>query len=137
MYIVDLCNRIAIFVDNIIYFIYKMKSSFNIKQILNFPPLPLCPCQSKHIHKTTDIMRSNKQNFSSSVLRRSSTSQPPHHDLIDSESPPQHLLADPLSMLGMSLETNRCKPNQSFVWCLPFDYNQEKHPFTCKLLFSC
>jgi len=26
--------------------------------------------------------------------------------------------------------TNRCKPNTSFVWCLPQDYNQEKHPFT-------
>ena len=43
--------------------------------------------------------------------------------------------ADPLSVLGMSLETNRCKPNQTYVWCLPYDYNQEKHPFTCK--FKC
>ncbi len=25
-----------------------------------------------------------------------------------------------------------CKPNTSYVWCLPRDYNQEKHPFTCK-----
>merc|ERR1719492_751948 len=39
-------------------------------------------------------------------------------------------MGDPASLLGMSLETNRCKPNQSYVWCLPFDYNQEKHPFT-------
>jgi len=23
-----------------------------------------------------------------------------------------------------------CKPNSSYVWCLPRDYNQEKHPFT-------
>jgi len=30
----------------------------------------------------------------------------------------------------MSLDTNRCKPNTSFIWCLPQDYNQEKHPFT-------
>ena len=39
--------------------------------------------------------------------------------------------SDPLQM--MSLDTNRCKPNASFIWCLPQDYNQEKHPFTCKL----
>ena len=39
--------------------------------------------------------------------------------------------SDPLSLLS-SLETNRCKPNRTFVWCLPFDYNQEKHPFSCK-----
>ena len=32
--------------------------------------------------------------------------------------------------------TNRCKPNTSFVWCLPQDYNQEKHPFTCKSVSS-
>ena len=32
-----------------------------------------------------------------------------------------------------SLDTNKCKPNTSFIWCLPQDYNQEKHPFTCKI----
>ena len=47
----------------------------------------------------------------------------------------QTLMGDPLSVLGMSLETNRCKPNQTYIWCLPFDYNQEKHPFTCELLW--
>ena len=31
-----------------------------------------------------------------------------------------------------SLDTNVCKPNTSFIWCLPPDYNQEKHPFTCE-----
>jgi len=31
---------------------------------------------------------------------------------------------------GMSFDTNRCKPNHTFTWCLPHDYNQEKHPFT-------
>ena len=46
----------------------------------------------------------------------------------------QTLMGDPLSVLGMSLETNRCKPNQTYIWCLPFDYNQEKHPFTCELV---
>ena len=25
-----------------------------------------------------------------------------------------------------------CNPNVSYVWCLPRDYNREKHPFTCK-----
>lgn len=29
-----------------------------------------------------------------------------------------------------SHDTNTCKPNSSFIWCLPHDYNQEKHPFT-------
>ena len=33
---------------------------------------------------------------------------------------------------GLNLDINRCKPNVSYVWCLPKDYNQEKHPFTCK-----
>jgi len=33
----------------------------------------------------------------------------------------------------LSLDTNsRCRANESFVWCLPADYNQEKHPFTCQ-----
>ena len=32
-----------------------------------------------------------------------------------------------------SLDTNKCKPNTPFIWCLPQDYNQEKHPFTCKI----
>ncbi|XP_023330426.1 uncharacterized protein LOC111702872, partial [Eurytemora carolleeae] len=27
-------------------------------------------------------------------------------------------------------DTNRCKPNSTYVWCLPADYNQEKHPFS-------
>ena len=29
-------------------------------------------------------------------------------------------------------EDNYCRRNNSFVWCLPKDYNQEKHPFTCE-----
>ena len=29
-------------------------------------------------------------------------------------------------------DDNYCKPNVSYVWCLPRDYNQEKHPVTCK-----
>ena len=55
--------------------------------------------------------------FSLLLLGLSRTSELPDHD--------------PLSLLS-SLDTNRCKPNQTFVWCLPFDYNQEKHPFSCK-----
>jgi len=31
---------------------------------------------------------------------------------------------------GLSFDTIMCKPNVSFTWCLPPDYNQEKHPFT-------
>ena len=37
------------------------------------------------------------------------------------------------AFFGLNFDTNRCKPNTSFIWCLPVDYNQEKHPFTCKL----
>ena len=29
----------------------------------------------------------------------------------------------------MLAEDNYCKENISYVWCLPRDYNQEKHPF--------
>ena len=29
-------------------------------------------------------------------------------------------------------DDNYCKPNVSYVWCLPRDYNQEKHPVTCE-----
>ena len=43
---------------------------------------------------------------------------------------------------GLNADTNMCKPDKSFTWCLPPDYNQEKHPFTCKTpppsnLFDC
>merc|ERR1719260_148274 len=31
---------------------------------------------------------------------------------------------------GLNADTNMCKPDKSFTWCLPADYNQEKHPFT-------
>ena len=71
--------------------------------------------------------------FSSAIIGRTCTMQGPSHDFIESESLQQSVMGDPASLLGMSLETNRCKPNQSYVWCLPFDYNQEKHPFTCKI----
>ena len=33
---------------------------------------------------------------------------------------------------GLNADTNMCKPDKAFTWCLPPDYNQEKHPFTCK-----
>ena len=33
--------------------------------------------------------------------------------------------------------SNKCQPNKTFIWCLPVDYNQEKHPFTCKREKSC
>ena len=37
---------------------------------------------------------------------------------------------------GASLShDNNCQVNKTFIWCLPMDYNQEKHPFTCK--FNC
>ena len=71
--------------------------------------------------------------FSSAIIGRTSTMQGPSHDFIESESLQSSMMGDPVSLLGLSLETNRCKPNQSYVWCLPFDYNQEKHPFTCKI----
>ena len=31
-------------------------------------------------------------------------------------------------------DDNYCKTNVSYVWCLPRDYNQEKHPVTCESL---
>ena len=30
-------------------------------------------------------------------------------------------------------DTNHCKPGTQHVWCLPRDYNLEKHPFSCEL----
>ena len=39
--------------------------------------------------------------------------------------------------LGLNFDTNRCKPNNSYIWCLPMDYNQEKHPFTCRYHCIC
>ena len=32
----------------------------------------------------------------------------------------------------VNFDTNKCKPQKNFVWCLPKDYNLEKHPFSCK-----
>jgi len=32
--------------------------------------------------------------------------------------------------MGHNAETNMCKKDKQFTWCLPPDYNQEKHPFT-------
>ena len=29
-------------------------------------------------------------------------------------------------------DTNHCKPGTQHVWCLPRDYNLEKHPFSCE-----
>ena len=68
------------------------------------------------------------------VIKETRTFENPSHHFVESEGTQQSLLGDPLSVLGMSLETNRCKPNQTYIWCLPFDYNQEKHPFTCRFL---
>ena len=33
----------------------------------------------------------------------------------------------------LNLDTNHCKPDTQYVWCLPQDYNLEKHPFSCKI----
>lgn len=30
----------------------------------------------------------------------------------------------------LNLDTNHCKPDTQYVWCLPQDYNLEKHPFS-------
>ena len=50
------------------------------------------------------------------------------------ENKPQDTSQTEVSSIDISsLDTNRCRPNISFIWCLPQDYNQEKHPFTCKL----
>ena len=32
---------------------------------------------------------------------------------------------------GLGGDTNHCKPGTQHVWCLPRDYNLEKHPFSC------
>ena len=34
--------------------------------------------------------------------------------------------------LLQDVNTNVCQLNNSFIWCLPTHYNQEKHPFTCR-----
>ena len=44
---------------------------------------------------------------------------------------------DPAALLGLHFDTNKCKPDTAFVWCLPKDYNQEKHPFTCEYWSAC
>jgi len=47
------------------------------------------------------------------------------------ENKPQDTSQTEVSSIDISsLDTNRCRPNISFIWCLPQDYNQEKHPFT-------
>jgi hypothetical protein len=40
--------------------------------------------------------------------------------------------AGPSQYMGLNADTNMCKPDKESVWCLPPDYNQEKHPFTCE-----
>jgi len=37
---------------------------------------------------------------------------------------------DPNTFFRVNFDTNKCKPNSSFVWCLPKHYNLEKHPFS-------
>merc|ERR1719397_2390927 len=58
---------------------------------------------------------------------------------IGQQDPDPHLVPDqqPIPRLGLepglptsNLDTNRCRANTSFIWCLPPDYNQEKHPFS-------
>ena len=59
----------------------------------------------------------------------------PYQDPVDYHSGQDYAGLDHLdqaAFLGLNFDTNRCKPNTSYVWCLPKDYNQEKHPFTCK-----
>ena len=47
--------------------------------------------------------------------------------------PDQALLSPAVSPgLGHQHDKNKCQPNKTFIWCLPVDYNQEKHPFTCR-----
>ena len=58
------------------------------------------------------------------------------HDPDEKLLPDQILLTGPgpgLGHGGLHHDTsNKCQPNKTFIWCLPVDYNQEKHPFTCK-----
>ena len=50
--------------------------------------------------------------------------------------PDQALLSPAVSPgLGHQHDKNKCQPNKTFIWCLPVDYNQEKHPFTCRCLW--
>ena len=48
--------------------------------------------------------------------------------------PEQILLSDykRVDHLFQEVNTNICQHNNSFIWCLPTHYNQEKHPFTCR-----
>ena len=57
-----------------------------------------------------------------------------------SHDPDEKLLPDQILMTGPGLGQgglhhdtgNKCQPNKTFIWCIPVDYNQEKHPFTCE-----
>ena len=51
--------------------------------------------------------------------------------------PDQILLSDykRVDHLLQEMNTNICQHNNSFIWCLPTHYNQEKHPFTCRQIF--
>jgi len=65
----------------------------------------------------------------SSQFATSSPSREVEERLVHERTTPAY---DPAALadLPVALDTNRCKPNTSYVWCLPSDYNQEKHPFT-------
>ena len=46
---------------------------------------------------------------------------------------PRYGLTEQDGSLLQHLDTNHCHPDTHYVWCLPQDYNLEKHPFSCKL----
>lgn len=54
---------------------------------------------------------------------------------VDSKIIPDQILLSGYKRGDHSLQevnTNICQHNNSFIWCLPTHYNQEKHPFTCR-----
>lgn len=45
-------------------------------------------------------------------------------------TPQMPTMGDMAQFFPPPIDTNRCKANTTYIWCLPQDYNQEKHPFT-------
>jgi len=46
------------------------------------------------------------------------------HEALSSHNGQSHAMSAP------QIDINRCRENISYIWCLPHDYNQEKHPYT-------
>ena len=85
------------------------------------------------------VIRSNSGFVGDLEARSSDTSGDLRSDDADNKIIPEQILLSDLRRPGHTLQdtnTNICQHNNSFIWCLPNDYNQEKHPFTCRILYQ-